>query len=492
MPETAAPPKGNNSGTETLTQQQLLDKRNNAITNMRSTQTKAENEGRDFTPAERDEMDGWMREAEGLNERLAVKKKDDKLKNFLAAEEAKADQLVNGRRTTPTKPDSSSQEETKRLVSWNPLKQHDPSCRYTRYNERLFRRDTSLRGSDAYSNAMNAYIYGAKPETAFKDFDEADYRAKVTIPRKGEERNYLQSDDDVRGGYLNVSEVFMEGLLKEVDDATWIYRLARSIIVAKSEALGIRKLTAKMSTWQKGSELSDATVSEDDSIRFGKRILTPHYYTGAARLSRDLMRLSTLNPEQLLYSEFARDLAYVIEQEAINGTGVQGILGCMVADADGISTARDFSSDTTTTTFKFETFIGAKYNQKPQYRQRARWMFNRTHIAKIAKIRTDSGAGAGTGNFIWQPSMVPNLPDTMLGLPIDENEFFPTATGASVYFGMLAVWEFYMFAIGLDMEILRLVETKAHLNQIQYVGRVKIDGMPILEEAFTRLQFAAS
>lgn len=481
---------------EKMTQQQLLDNRNNDLTNMRNAMTKWQNEGRDPSPAETDEFNGWKTNVEAYNGRLTAKKKFDKDAQWLTEQEERADDLVGERRTNNPARDGRD-EQLSRHISWNPLKSHDPTCRYNRYNERQFIPDRSLRGSPEYSTACNSYIFGADLKESFAEtnFEPSLYRAKaaVQLPKgSSRERAYLQSDDDVRGGYLNVSEVFMEGLLKEVDDQTWIYRLARNMIVAKSESLGIRKLTQKMSTWQKGSELSDATLSEDDSIRFGKRVLSPHYYTGAARLSRDLMRLSTLNPEQLLYSEFARDLGYVIEREAINGDGNQGILGCMVPHADGISTDRDYDDDTTTTTFSFETFIGAKYFLKPQYRQRARWMLHRDHIAEVAKIRTDSGAGAGTGNFIWQPSMVANMPDTILGLPVDENEFFPSATGASVYFGMLAVWEYYMFAIGLDMEILRLVEVLAHLNQIRYVGRVKIDGMPILEEAFCRLQFAAT
>lgn len=476
---------------ETLTQQQLLDKRNNALTNMRSVMTKWQNDGRDATPAEFDECEQHKKEAEEWNVKLGNRKKQDGLNNWLETEEQRADELVHGRRTSGGGNLNPQDREQLKMVQWNPLKDYDPSARYTRYNERQFMPDRSLRGSREYSEACNRYIFGSDLKEAFAEtnFKPQDYRARVAV-RGNQERQYLQSDDDVRGGYLNVSETFMEGLLKEVDDATWIYRLARTMIVRNSESLGIRKLTAKMSCWAKGSELSDAVLNEDDTIRFGKKVLTPHYYTGAARLSRDLMRLSTLNPEQLLYSEFARDLGYVIEQEAITGNGVQGILGVMVPTSDGISTARDYSTNTTATTFTFEHFIGAKYTLKPQYRNRARWMFHRNHIANIAKIRTDSGAGAGTGNFIWQPSVQAGVPDTIWGLPVDENEFFPSTTGAGTYFGMLAVWDYYMFAVGLDMEILRLVETKAHLNQIQYVARTKIDGMPILEEAFTRLQFA--
>lgn len=450
-----------------ITAQELLDKQNDALTNMRNIIDLAKREDREMTDAEQTSADTYEKEFKDLHGKYKAKLKQEEQEQFLTEQTKQLDKPANERRTTPHTSET-SQLQQDRYARWNPLKESEPSCRHARYNERQYRREPNLtNASSEYSQAFERYLIA------------------------GDRSQVLQTDDDTRGGYLQPTESFMEGLLKEVDDATWIYRLARTIFVRQSRQLGIRKLTRKMSTWAKGAELSDAADNEDASIAFGKKVLTPSYYTGSARISRDLIRVASLDIESLVYSEFARDLAYVIEQEAITGDGKEGILGCMVASNDGISTARDVSTNTTTTTFKPEALYDAKYALKPQYRNRARWMFHRNRILELAKMRTNVG-GAGTGEFLWQPNFRVGEPETVAGLPVDENEFFPSATGAGLYYGMLATWENYLFAIGLDMELLRLMEVKASKNQIQYVGRIKIDGMPILEEGFSRLQYAAS
>jgi HK97 family phage major capsid protein len=463
-----------------MTAQELLDERNNAVHEMKTLKGKADSreEGkRDFTAAEDEEWNSWQKKYAEFDSAYKGKAKAEERSKWLADRESEGGEKSRERKSGGKW--QADQEAQEKMSRWTPIKDYDASCKFARYNERQLTYNQQGRGSADYTKAFKSYLKTGD-DSIMKPF------GGLAVP----DQSLQQSDDDVRGGYMIPSEQFMEGLLRNVDDATWIWRNSRVIVVSQAQSLGIRKLTAKMRCWAKGAELSDAFDNEDDSIRFGKKNLTPSYYTGAARISRDLLRVSVMDHEQLVYSEFARDLAELIEQEDISGTGVGGPLGVLVASADGISTARDFSTDTTSTTFKFETFIGAKYALKQQYRNRARWMLNRVKIRDAMKLRSDSGAGAGTGDFLWQPAVRAGEPDTICGLPVDENEWFPSATGSGTYFGLLAVWEYYVHAIALDMEILRLVETRAARNQVEYVGRCKIDGMPILEEAFVRLKYA--
>lgn len=468
-----------------MTLQETIEKRANAVHNMRELLNKANKEARDLTDAEETEYSGWEKEVVEYNSVIDKSRKQVERLNWLKEQEDRQDKRVNPRKSSIVLDDKGNPVlESERESVWTPIKDYDSTYRYHRYNERRLIYSPDGRGTEEYSKAYKSYLRGGNPQVLYKaGFDDN------TIRTKGPDFNYQQSDDDVRGGYTVVPETFMEGLLKNVDDQTWIWKNSRVIMVRQAQSLGIRKLSAKMSCWNKGSELSDAFDNEDDSIRYGKRYLTPYYFTGAARLSRDLIRVSTLDVESLLYSEFARDLGYVIEQYDVDGNGDRCPLGVLTADNDGISTARDFTASAATT-FKIEDLYDAKYGLKPQYRNRARWMFHRNRVRDMLKLRSDSGAGAGTGDFLWQPAVRAGEPDTVLGLPVDENEFFPSTAATGTYFGLLAVWEYYVHAIALDMEILRLVETRAAKNQIEYVGRVKLDGMPVLEEAFSRLKFA--
>lgn len=469
------------------TAQELLDKRNTALTNMRNTKDKAEKENREMTAAEETEYDGWAREVKEFKSAYDKQLKNEQRDEFLKGEEERMDFKVNDRRSRNPNPRDTdeSQGQRRNEVSWNPLddQQAGGTVRARRHNTRKIRMK-GTRATSEYQDAYEHYLLTGD-KSKLRDIDPSAIREDQSSA------TVLQTDDDERAGYTVPSEQFVAGLLREVDDRTWIWRNSRLIIVRQAKALGIRKLTGKMSSWGKGSELSDALDNLDRGIKFGKKILTPSYFTGSARISRDLIRSSVEDIESLVYSEFARDLAEVIEQEDINGDGDGGPLGVMVADSDGISTARDISTNTTTTTFKPEAFYDAKYNMKQQYRARCRWMFHREVIRDVMKLRDLSG-GANTGTFLMQPALRAGEPDTLLGLPIDENEFFPSTAGASNYYGLLAVWEFYVHALALDMEILRLDQTRASKNQIEYVGRIKLDGMPLLEEAFTRLQYAAA
>jgi len=81
-----------------------------------------------------------------------------------------------------------------------------------------------------------------------------------------------------------------------------------------------------------------------------------------------------------------------------------------------------------------------------------------------------------------------NQPDILLGFPIDESERVPNTFTNGNYVGLLANWNYYEIADALDMEVQVLVEKYADTNQIGYIGRLKTDGMPTLEEAFVRVK----
>ena len=454
------------------TAQELLDKRNTCLSNMRVILDKAKTENRDLSAEERSQCDKWETEFNSIDTEYKLKQKDSSRSSWLTEREQELSNPAGQRRTQLTNP-SDNQTPQSKLITWNSMEGCGGTERSRSHNVRKIR----MRGS--YQQRQERFSYELLPDV-MKDLAPPEWQSTT-----------LQSDDEPRAGYLAPSETFMEGLLKNVDDETWIWKNSRVIVIPKARSLGIRKLTTKMSSWAKGAELSDATDNLDESLAFGKKNLTPAYFTGSTRLSRDLIRSSVEDIESLVYSEFARDLSYVIENEDINGDGNGGPLGVMVASSDGISTSRDISDDTTTTTFKPEHFYDCKYKLKTQYRNKARWMFHREVIRDIMKLR-DLAGGAGTGTFLMQPALRAGEPDTLLGLPVDENEFFPNTRAASQYFGLLAVWNYYVHAIALDMEILRLDQTRAKTNEIEYVGRVKLDGMPILEEAFVRCKFAAS
>ncbi|MCG8448626.1 MAG: phage major capsid protein, partial [Pirellulales bacterium] len=143
------------------------------------------------------------------------------------------------------------------------------------------------RGTIEYQNALSAYLRGGD-----KNLSPEQYAA-------------LQSDDADQAGYLVTSEQMAAGILREVDDLLFIRQHARIHTVRDADSLGIRKRTARASTFNWSAELQTST--EDAALKYGKKVLTPHHLTGKIKVSRDLLRRSVVSVDGEVRSEFARD-----------------------------------------------------------------------------------------------------------------------------------------------------------------------------------------
>ena len=78
-----------------------------------------------------------------------------------------------------------------------------------------------------------------------------------------------------------------------------------------------------------------------------------------------------------------------------------------------------------------EGLINIVYSLKAGYRQGAVWAMNRSTVGAIRRIRDDSGAAAGTGQFMWQPGFG-TQPQTLAGYPIVEMEDIADLAGGAL------------------------------------------------------------
>ena len=220
-------------------------------------------------------------------------------------------------------------------------------------------------------------------------------------------------------------------------------------------------------------------------MSFGKRELKPAPLSKLIKVSRKLLRTSALPVQQIVMERMAYKQAIPQEKGFLTGTGANQPLGVYTPSSDGISTDRDVLTGAVTT-YTFDGLKNAKYSLKAQYLRNARWNLHRDGVAKIAKLKD------GNGRYLWQDSVVENEPDRLLGVPVDQSEFTPNTFTASLYVGMIADFSYYWIAQSLAIEIQRLDELYARTNQVGYITRSEVDGMPVLEEAFARLKTDAS
>lgn len=298
---------------------------------------------------------------------------------------------------------------------------------------------------------------------------------------RGEQRA-LQVDLDTAGGFLVTPMQVVDMLIKAIDDQVFIRGLATVMAVPTADSLGVPTLDNDPADADWTSEL--ATGNEDSSMNFGRRELHPHPLAKRIKISRTLLR-KVPSSEMLVMNRLAYKFGITEEKAYLTGTGAQQPLGVFVASTHGISTSRDMSTDNTAAAITAAGLINAKYNLKAAYWPRARWVFHRDAVKQIVKL-TD-----GEGQYLWLPSLRDGEPDRLLGVPMSVSEYAPNTFTASQYVGIIGDFSNYWIADSLAFEMQRLVELYAATNQVALIGRLESDGMPVLEEAFTRVKLAA-
>ena len=68
------------------------------------------------------------------------------------------------------------------------------------------------------------------------------------------------------------------------------------------------------------------------------------------------------------------------------------------------------------------------------------------------------------------------------------SEFAPNVYAPGMYFGILGDFAYYHIVDSLSLQIKRLNELYSEENKVGFILRLETDGMPILAEAFVRLQ----
>lgn len=301
-------------------------------------------------------------------------------------------------------------------------------------------------------------------------------------PLADQERRDLQFTVDTAGGYLVPPQEFVASIIKFVNNLVFIRQRATKYTLEKAQTLGIPTLAADPADADWTSEL--AIGGTDTTMAVGKRELMPHPLAKLLKVSEPLLRMSALDVAGLIMERLGYKFGVTEEKSFLLGNGAQQPLGLFTASADGISTGRDVSTGNTTTTLTFDGLRNAKYGLKGQYWQKAAWIFNRSVLALIANLKD------GEGRYLWEQSVQVGQPDRILGFPVNMSEYSPNTMTTGLYAGILGDYSFYWIVDTLNLRIQILRELYAATNQIGFVGRQELDGMPVLEEAFVRVKLA--
>jgi HK97 family phage major capsid protein len=297
-----------------------------------------------------------------------------------------------------------------------------------------------------------------------------------------EYRNALDLGTDATAGSLTAPMEFVEELIKGLDDILFMRQICRKVgPIGAAQSLGFpyRKTSATDASWV--AEV--AAAPEETALDFGRREFKPYRMGKLIKVSDTLVRHAPM-AAGVVKEEMELRINTSQENGYMNGDGSAKPLGVFTASASGISTGRDISDGNTTSAVTFDGLQNAKYNVKQQYMNKASWVLHRDLAKMLAKIKD------ADGQYIWQGSVVNGQPDRLLGAPVYMSEYAPNTFTTGQYVAMFGDFKHYWFCDADVLELKVLKELYAINNQIGYLVGYFGDGMPVLEEAFSRVKLA--
>ena len=335
------------------------------------------------------------------------------------------------------------------------------------------------RGADKEGDGKE-FRYWKNPDATDKRTSFNRYLIKGPHALSAEEFRALSVGSDTEGGYIVAPQVLARELIKAVDDDTSALTVCKTYPRPRGASLGGPSIDSDPDDADWTTEL--ATGSEDSSMAFGKRALEPHPLAKRIKVSRKLLGVAELNPESIVIERLAYKAAITVEKAFMTGNGNGRALGLFTASNDGITTDRDVSEGNTDTNITGDGLINAVFSLKEGHARNATWIFHRDTVKRIRKLKD------GEGQYLWQMGLAGGRPDTILDRPYLMSEYAPNTFTSGQYVGILGDLRRFWWAIALDFQVQRLTELYAEANQVGYIARMELDGMPVLAEAFARVK----
>lgn len=313
-----------------------------------------------------------------------------------------------------------------------------------------------------------------------KGLDEAEFKA-------------LSVGSNVDGGFLTMPTMMANRFIDLVKDQVFIRRNATVLpLEGQAQSISASALDTDGEDFDWTSEVSSG--NEDDTMKFGRRLLTPTAVAKRIKSSRYLLQLDKNGGIQFVLDRLAYRHAVTEEKAFLTGNGSGQPLGVATESTQGISTGRN-ESTAASNVIAGDDFWRVHGALKPEYRARARWIIHRNLETRIRLLKDSNN------NYIWHPNqgfngqfLVSGMPQTICGLPYDITEYLTDpADSGNITTGTIAAilgdFSYYWIADQMNaLEVQRLEELYAESNQVGFIMRKYTDGMPVREEAFSRLK----
>jgi len=189
--------------------------------------------------------------------------------------------------------------------------------------------------------------------------------------------------------------------------------------VSDGRPITLPRLTADPS--HGGTVTAEAAAINELDPTISSVQLNAYKYAVITLWSQELGQDNVIGLEDLIASSVARELSIDVGAHLTTGDDSGKPNGFIAAGTNGGTAAGTANN----TFFGPADIVDLFYGRAAPYRQFGTWQASTTGLAKIRKLQ-DS-----TGQFLWQASLAPGQPESLLGRPIFENPAMAAVASAS-------------------------------------------------------------
>ena len=291
-----------------------------------------------------------------------------------------------------------------------------------------------------------------------------------------DEKKALTVSNDSTGGYLAPPEYVRE-LLKTVTEISPVRSIAR-VRSTGQRSIQVPKRSGQFSA-QWVSE--QGTRSETTGYNVALEEIPAHELYALVDISEQNLEDTVFDLEAEMQSEFAEQFA--------KAEGTAFVSGNSVGKPEGLLTNGDVSESNSGngTALLADGLITLVHSIKSEYSRNGSFMFNRSTLSAIRKLKDTAG------QYVFQAgmSLQAGVPNTILGYPYVEATDMPdvAANAYPVLFGDFA--RAYMIVDRVALAVSRDPFTQATSGNVRYVARRRVGGQVVQAEAIVKQKVSA-
>jgi len=290
------------------------------------------------------------------------------------------------------------------------------------------------------------------------------------------ERKALTVSNDSTGGYLAPPEYVRE-LIKDVTEISPI----RSIARVRSTGQRSIQIPKRTGTFAAQWVAESGTRSETTGYQVGLEEIPAHEYYAMVDISEQDLEDSVFNLEAEMQSEFSEQFA--------KAEGTAFVSGNAVGKPEGFMTNSSVSEVVSGAgaALTGDGLIALVHSIKSEYSRNATFVFNRSTLAEIRKLKDTAG------QYVFQAGMMltSGVPNSVLGFPYIQATDMPSVGAGNFPIAFGDFSRGYMIVDRIAMAVLRDPFTQATSGNVRYIARRRVGGQVILPEAIVKQKVSA-